>query len=702
MSIPLPLDQVWKTAREWADLALPGLPKTERGLQLVAQRESWPSRPRQGRGGGLEYPLSALPPATVQEFSRRRLGQRTGVVTAAPGHERFARLASATRDVAMARLTMLRAVERIVAESGFAVTPTRAIETVLAALADGTADHELARAARRANARRGHSRLVSRATLCGWWKAWAASANDVAVLAPAEPAPAPVPAWAKDFLDYHLIPSGPSVTETIERMAADGLRAPSPSAARRLLERMDAISRNAGRLGPRELKKLKVFKKRDASKMNAAEAYIGDGHTFKAEVAHPRHGRPFRPEITSFLDVATRRWVGWSADLAENTWAVADAFKDSCRFAGVPSILYYDNGSGAKNRVWDDQVAGLAASLNIEKLHSAPWSSQARGVIEVFNKNVLHKLARRLVTYVGPRMDREARQSVFKITRRQIAEVGVSRLLPSWDQLRDALEAEREAYNARPHRGLPKILDAAIGRYRHMSPDEAWAKSVAEMPAETIQRLTREQADALFMPRVERTTARGLVRWFGREYFAAELEAFGEDRVLVGYDLRDPTYVLVSTLDGRPIAVARESGHRSDYFPGSVIELAKQKRAQGRLKRLEAHAEEARAELAPQLALSATAAPSGGAAEVLPAVDAVPGAVDRPGDGGEQPIFDDDAVWVTAILAGRVTLDDEQFDYLRGLARQKSWREVRRMAGVDLAALDAFIERTKQQRNAAS
>lgn len=51
------------TAQELADHQLPGLPGTKRGINIVAKRENWPSRPRSGKGGGVEYPLTCLPPA---------------------------------------------------------------------------------------------------------------------------------------------------------------------------------------------------------------------------------------------------------------------------------------------------------------------------------------------------------------------------------------------------------------------------------------------------------------------------------------------------------------------------------------------------------------------------------------------------------------------------------------------------------------
>lgn len=49
------------SAAQLAAMALPGLPRTKRGVQIVADRERWPWQPRPGRGGGRLYAIAALP-----------------------------------------------------------------------------------------------------------------------------------------------------------------------------------------------------------------------------------------------------------------------------------------------------------------------------------------------------------------------------------------------------------------------------------------------------------------------------------------------------------------------------------------------------------------------------------------------------------------------------------------------------------------
>ncbi|PZU93085.1 MAG: integrase [Chelatococcus sp.] len=58
--------KLWLTSSEIADLALPGLPASDRGVRMLAEREDWARfsaycRQRSGRGGGLEYHIRLLP-----------------------------------------------------------------------------------------------------------------------------------------------------------------------------------------------------------------------------------------------------------------------------------------------------------------------------------------------------------------------------------------------------------------------------------------------------------------------------------------------------------------------------------------------------------------------------------------------------------------------------------------------------------------
>jgi putative transposase len=65
----------WFTSSDLAAFALPELPATKPALLAKAARENWPSRPREGRGGGREYPISALPQAARDALAKKLAGQ---------------------------------------------------------------------------------------------------------------------------------------------------------------------------------------------------------------------------------------------------------------------------------------------------------------------------------------------------------------------------------------------------------------------------------------------------------------------------------------------------------------------------------------------------------------------------------------------------------------------------------------------------
>jgi len=75
----------WRSAAEWAALNLPEVPGTKQGFNDKAKEGNWqPTRPRQGRGGGLEYHVTALPEAARIELARRELAAAPPPVPAAP------------------------------------------------------------------------------------------------------------------------------------------------------------------------------------------------------------------------------------------------------------------------------------------------------------------------------------------------------------------------------------------------------------------------------------------------------------------------------------------------------------------------------------------------------------------------------------------------------------------------------------------
>ena len=250
-----------------------------------------------------------------------------------------------------------------------------------------------------------------------------------------------------------------------------------------------------------------------------------------------------------------------------------------------------DRGPGFRNEALDADVGGLMGRLGITKMHAAPYGSQAKGRIERPNATVWDVLAKRLPTYIGADMDKEAGHKIHKLTRRDLKEFGESRHLPTWEEFVRLCEARVAEYNDEPHRGLPKFRDPETGKTRHMSPNECWAAHVAN-GFEPVP-VDQDEADDLFRPYEIRTARRAQVQWNGNFYFDEALEGYHEERVMVGYDYHQADKVWVREFDrntgqpGRLICVARFGGNSERYVPLTFEQRAVETRAKGRLRRLD-------------------------------------------------------------------------------------------------------------------
>ncbi|MCC2098281.1 MAG: transposase, partial [Hyphomicrobiales bacterium] len=566
------------TAREIAEaakrLSIASVPSTKRGVNALAQREGWASNATlakslagtQGGGGAIAYHVSLLPPAMRAalegEASRAAAVRGSRDVRAVEEKRREALdttvLSARQRRVMDARAAVLNAIEAVQIQNG--LSRSQAVEQFVAevsAQADDGDVRGLPLETIRAASERG---ALSRRSLLRWF-AYREKGNIGAIAPQAKKQKSDLPAIFWDFMQCYARPQKPCITEALAAFNAarktgpDGQTQLSYGQARRYLARLGNVEKHRGREGALTLKARMAYVTRSTADLLPTCVYTADGKTFDAEVAHPIHGRPFRPEITSVVDVATRKCVGFSIGLAENAEGVVDALRYACEQHGIPAIFYVDRGSGFKNTRFDDALTGLMGRLGITKYHSLPQNSQARGIIERFQGTVWNPLARTFATYIGADMDRQARQKSFKVTRKQIREFGSSAALPAWSEFLDGCMRAIADYNAAPHTALPN----------RMSPDAYWQAHV-DGGFEPVPVTAAESAD-LFRPYVKRRTRRALVEFLGNKYFALALEEFDGEDVLVGYDIHDAKRVWVREIDrasgeaGRLICIADFAGN---------------------------------------------------------------------------------------------------------------------------------------------
>lgn len=605
--------RTWFTAGELAELKLATLPETESALIRFVKRQDWQStslaRKRKGRGGGWEYHIDLLPEparkALDARFNIERLNAGLPSVQKNSPVSEQATLAKADgsqRKSAEARKQILQMVEQLVVRGmSYDKAVLGLVAKVKVLLDQDVLTEEEQHLLQLVRTAKDKGKGISRRAIYNWRKAF--RENGFAGLIPGKRQQDQLNssryAWAPGFLKFYADPRKPTVALALDLYRAslpDPSKAPSYDQVKRYLSKLkkaDPISAFKGREGILALKARKVYVSRSTEGLEPTDIYTADGKTFDAFVAHPFSGNPIRPEITTILDVATRKCVGYSIGLKEKAYDVAEALRNASTTAGVAAIFYVDNGKGYKNLLLDDAAVGMLARLGTHKEHSRAYNSQARGIIERFNGSVYTRLAKTLPSYAGRDLDREASMRLDRQIKKDLKEKGASELLIGWKEFLTLFDGALQYYNDRPHSGLPETRDPITRSKRHFSPNEYWARFEAN-GFQAVHLSTEDSAD-LSRPAMRRKVSRGLVTIEKNRYFALELERYDRQEVMVCYDILDAGQVWVRELDfvdgietpGALICTAKFEGNSEAYFPKPVIESSREKRAEAAKRRLQ-------------------------------------------------------------------------------------------------------------------
>ncbi len=523
--------KIWFTAQEIADLALPGLPKAKRKVNERAEAELWAmkvdaaglplARPRQGRGGGLEYHHSILPAAARAELVKR------GVVLDASDPSPAGRSvlwswfdgqSDDVKDVARGRLKAIVAFD-LFRQAGMSTT------AAVAATAD---DQD-----------------VSVATVNNWRKLveGVRVEDRLPHLAPRRQgggAKADIDemAWQLFLADY-LRPEGPPTLASCYRRLVtryaepQGISLPHWRTFERKIARdVDPRLVIYKRKGADALRGTLPPQRRTVAGLHAMELVNIDGHKFDVFVRFP-DGTIQRPIMVAIQDVYSRkvlaRRVGMSESAVQTRLCFADLFRDF----GIPKGCVLDNGrafaskwitGGARSRfrfkIREDEPTGLLTGLGIEIHWALPFRGQSKPIERAFGD-----MCKNIATdpefagaYTGNRPDAKP-------------ENYGSRAVPLADFMR-VLDLGLAEHNAR----IGRDTEIAHGRSFDAAFEESYASApIGKATAEELRQalLTGEQL------RPDRKS--GHITIAGNRYWTPELSQLAGQLLTVRFDPDDLT-----------------------------------------------------------------------------------------------------------------------------------------------------------------
>ncbi|MGE4406082.1 DNA-binding protein [Pseudomonas sp.] len=420
----------WFTASDLAALKLPGMPGSDRGVQLKAERENWASRPRQGRGGGSEYHLSALPEPTrvalaashaagpscpipgsgaaagaaAGEMIAREISQSREQARLAKeeGLAKFQALSEARQQEARAKLELIQACDAFIARAGISNIKTGSERFSTLYMAGQIHLPEWVNEV----AQRGGRISLSWASLHRWRKAYTESGLIGLVNGWKSPSKTSVPEDIQAFVQALVIAhphiQAKKVVRGVEARFDGRADMPSATALRRYLNKFQF--ENEGLLlylgNPDAWKNRKMFALGDASAIAQAlnQLWEMDSTPTDLMLTDGRH------TLIGCLDVWSRRFKLLVAPTSKGAH-VAALIRRCLLHWGVPTTIKTDNGADYVSQY----LTHVIDALDIEQVLCPPFTPEAKPHVERAFRTFSHSIVELLPGYIGHNVaDRKA------------------------------------------------------------------------------------------------------------------------------------------------------------------------------------------------------------------------------------------------------------------------------------------------------
>lgn len=294
------------------------------------------------------------------------------------------------------------------------------------------------------------------------------------------------------------------------------------------------------------------YTRRDAQSISSGEVWVGDHHVLDLMVWHEK--RWVRPWLTAWLDMRSRKFVGWTVTVKPCTDTIMSSFARGALepAIGLPREIYIDNGRdycsykfagrGARERTMTDldrlklveegqRTQSLMYRLDID-VHFAIVENARAKVIERAFRDVVEHFSKLYPTYCG-RIAKERPENHSELLKK----LDGSKL--TLEHIRKDLDKYlKEVWNKTP---------SAAGKGRKAeSPDETFART--RLP---VRSCTVEAMRFLFMKSTNpRKVGRNGITFRGNEYYNFKFLPLRGKSVYIRYNEDDLSKVYVySTKD---------------------------------------------------------------------------------------------------------------------------------------------------------
>ena len=295
--------------------------------------------------------------------------------------------------------------------------------------------------------------------------------------------------------------------------------------------------------------------KRMYEDLESNDIWVADNHTF--DIMVEKEGKPVRVYLTAFMDVRSRKMMGWCVTDAPSSDATIYALKKGCEEFGVPKSIYTDNGreflfhdlggNGFRKKRKTGEALKLPSildDLGIEFRTALPRNARGKGIERAFY-TVKEHFSKLFESYTGG--------TILERPDRLKKVVKSMKGLPNIEEFIQYVDIYIEGwYNKQSHEGAGM---------KGKCPDEVFAENMI-----TKRVLPKEKSDLMFMRYAKSNT--GMLKvgkngitltFYGKQlqYWNEELwkEHFGQN-VYVRYNPEDLNSIRIYDEQKRFLCIA--------------------------------------------------------------------------------------------------------------------------------------------------